>query len=203
LREALRRAGARGSRDGVLLGYGVHLNVEVDAPTAEHLGRVLTAYALAEPGLRALGPIDPTRRLLPFVEPYPERLLDRLAEEAPGTVEGLARLYLEETTSRNHGLDLLPVLAHLAPEIVEARLPEGGKVNPRPAYHFRLPDCRIDEADWRLADEWGRWLAVERLAADRDRLEALRRDRRAHRSGEGASGAWAGRAARALSQEAA
>lgn len=197
LREALRQAGARGSRDGVLLGYGVHLNVEIEAPTASHLGRVLTAYALAEPGLRALHPIDATRRLMPFVEPYPKRLLDRLAAEAPDTAEGLAHLYLDETASRNHGLDLLPVLAHLVPEIVEARLPRDVKVNPRPAYHFRLPDCRIDEAGWRLAAEWGRWVAVERLAADAARLERLRQDWRAHRSGE-APGVWAGHAARVL-----
>lgn len=39
-------------------------------------------------------------------------------------------------------------------------------VKARPAYHYRLPNCLIDEPDWRLAREWNTWVAVERLAAD-------------------------------------
>jgi hypothetical protein len=40
-------------------------------------------------------------------------------------------------------------------------------VKPRPAFHYRLPNCMVDEADWTLAEEWNRWVVVERLAYDR------------------------------------
>ncbi|MEC9104016.1 MAG: amidoligase family protein, partial [Pseudomonadota bacterium] len=43
----------------------------------------------------------------------------------------------------------------------------------RPAFHFRLPDCRIDEADWSLRGEWLRWLLVEEIAADEALLVKL------------------------------
>ena len=48
-------------------------------------------------------------------------------------------------------------------------------MSPRPAYHYRLPNCRIDEPGWSIAAEWGRWVLVERLAARPDFSERLSR----------------------------
>src|SRR6056297_2036768 len=79
--------------------------------------------------------------------------------------------YLEHTPSRNRGLDMLPIFAHLAPGSVEGAL--GESVSARPAFHFRLPDCLIDEPDWSIAHEWQRWITVERIAEDERLLTRL------------------------------
>jgi hypothetical protein len=46
-------------------------------------------------------------------------------------------------------------------------------VKPRPALHYRLPNCEIDRRDWDLSPAWADWLEVERLAADPGRLGGL------------------------------
>jgi hypothetical protein len=43
-------------------------------------------------------------------------------------------------------------------------------IKPRPAWHYRLPNCLIDDPEWSLARPWSEWVTIERLAADPDRL---------------------------------
>jgi hypothetical protein len=179
---ALREAGAIGSRQGLLLGFGVHLNVEIAEPSAGHLWRTVTAYALLESALRKSVAVDLSRRVLPFVQPYSPELVDALAEGCGDGLEALIETYLTHAPTRNHGLDMLPVFAHLAPKRLEGRLADGTATKPRPAYHFRMPDCRIDEPGWSILEPWFMWHAVERLAAAPhlfDRLRQARRDWRA------------------------
>lgn len=168
-------AGATGTRDGLFLGFGVHLNVQIASDGADHLWSVLTAFALAEPLLRDSYAIDLSRRALPFVDPYPARLADTLCMGAPGSVEALAQCYFDATTSRNHALDMLPIFSHLVPDMTRNALAHGagGTVSARPAYHYRMPDCRIDEPRWSLVGEWSLWCAIEALAEDRRTLMAL------------------------------
>jgi hypothetical protein len=49
-------------------------------------------------------------------------------------------------------------------------------IKPRPAFHYRLPNCLVDEPDWTIAREWNTWVAVERLAHDGDRLAEMSRE---------------------------
>ena len=50
-------------------------------------------------------------------------------------------------------------------------------VKARPAYHYRLPNCLVDEPTGRSRREWNTWVTVERLAANnRDRLDAMARE---------------------------
>ena len=177
LREALCAAGAIGSRGGTLLGFGLHLNPEVADRATSAVVPVLRAYALLEGWLRR-DRLDPTRRVLPFVDPYPPRFVDRLAAEAgTWTLDRLADVYLEETPSRNRGLDLLPLLRDLDEARVLRALGAGARsVGARPAFHFRLPDSRVDEPGWRIAHEWNRWRLVEVVAADAALLDRLAED---------------------------
>ncbi|MBL3561785.1 amidoligase family protein [Rhodovulum sulfidophilum] len=178
LRGALRAAGARGSREGVFLGFGLHLNPEIPGQDAADLVPIVRAFALIEDWLRKADPIDPSRRLLPFVDPYPRSLIDRLASAGPDwSLEAFADAYLDETPTRNRGLDMLPCLAHLAQDrVAQALGPGAASIGARPTFHYRLPDCRIDEPGWRLAYEWNRWVMVERLAADTAALKGLAAD---------------------------
>ena len=41
----------------------------------------------------------------------------------------------------------------------------------RPAFHYRLPDCRLGDKSWRIANEWNRWWYVEMMASD-DKLRS-------------------------------
>lgn len=171
---ALRGAGASGTRGGVAYGFGVHLNPGVAAETAEFIIPVLRAYALLEDWLRATDPIDPARRLLPFVDPYPRDFIDRIAAEgARWTLEDMTRVYLALTPTRNRGLDMLPLLEHLDADTVRRTLPERRGHKGRPTFHYRLPESRVDEPAWSIAYEWNRWCLIERVAARPDLLERL------------------------------
>ena len=169
---ALRHAGALGSGAGWVFGFGLHLNIEIASDRNADILRPMLAYALIEDWLRHAEPIDDSRRLLPFTDPYPTnfvRALLGLGMDA--SLREMIAVYLEHTPSRNRGLDMLPIFAHLAPETVEDAVSES--VSSRPAFHFRLPDSRIDEPGWSIAKEWQRWVLVERVAADERLLTRL------------------------------
>lgn len=178
----LARAGGFGTEDGVLLGFGLHLNVALRGMAIDDILPGLTAFALVEDWMRSRIPIDPSRRALPFVDPYPAPFLDRLCDPTiDWTQERLTRVYLEEAGSRNHALDLLPILKQADPERVVAAVPQMGHKSARPAWHYRLPDARIDDPGWSIALEWNRWCEVERIAADALLLDRLKSAWRAYR----------------------
>ncbi|MEV8468360.1 amidoligase family protein [Fluviibacterium sp. DFM31] len=168
----LARHGAEGSRDSLLAAYGVHFNPETGFDAS--VVRMARTYAALEPWLRAASHLDATRRLLPFINPWPGSLVQALLapEAADLTPDELPGLYLSHTTSRNHGLDLLPLLRHHDADTVTAALgtSEGSA---RPTYHFRLPECRLSEPGWSLDHEWTKWRLVEAVAADPELLAAL------------------------------
>jgi len=161
----LRARGARGSRDGVFYGFGVHLNVEIPGRSDPMTGHIVQAYACLEGVLRAGMALDPTRRLLPFVNPWPENLVRDLLSLHDPTLDTLAATYAAQTHSRNHGLDLLPIFKWADAAAFERRF-AGVKSGARPAFHFRLPESRIDEPDWDLGGPWAQWHLVEAVAYD-------------------------------------
>lgn len=176
LREALCKAGAIGSREGLFRGFGLHLNVEVAREEETAWRPVMTAFALIEDWLRLADPIAGARRLLPFVDPYPRALVRSLLELAPEACAGeVVDLYLRLSPTRNRSLDMLPLFAWLDPARLERCPSDLGPVAARPAFHYRLPDSRVDEPDWRIAYEWNRWVLVERVAADAPLLAELAR----------------------------
>ena len=179
--DRLKQAGAVGTDGGLLLGYGVHFNPEVEALTLEKILPVLTAYALCEDALRDAADIDLSRRALPFVDPYPRALVDALAEREFGSMEELIDCYLELAPSRNYGLDMMCIFAMIDKDRVAAKM-DMATISARPTYHFRLPDCRIDQDDWSLELDWQRWVKIEKVARDADLLEDLKEAWKEHRA---------------------
>ena len=165
---ALRLAGAEGSRRHVVHGYGLHLNVALaDPDRGGDLPRIARAFALLEPWLRARDPLDLSRRVLPFTQPFPDAFVDAVAGLDPGAApDALFGLIDAHIASRNHGLDLLPAYAFLAPDRFAGHRGASGAVSARPAYHYRMPESRVDEPAWSLSYEWRRWWLVERVAAE-------------------------------------
>lgn len=177
LRERLRRAGAIGTARGILLGFGVHFNVALTAYDDPYTARTCLAYGLLEDWVRRAMPIDTTRRLMPFVDPWPEAFTEVLAQAAPEPdIATIRDAYARHCNGRNFGLDLLPIFADADPEGFARLFPDHAGTKGRPAFHYRLPDSRIDDADWSLAREWERWRIVEVLADAEAVLDGLARD---------------------------
>lgn len=80
--------------------------------------------------------------------------------------------YLEHNPTRNRALDLLPLLAQIDMDRVQATVADA-KVKARPTFHYRLPNCHIGQTNWTLANAWNTWCVVERLANQPDDLDAL------------------------------
>lgn len=180
VREALRLRRAKGTRASLAYAFGMHMNVEPPDTSPATLTAYLRAFLLLHDLIREESEVDLTRTISPYIDRFPDEYV-RLAVNpsyAPGSVEDLAADYLRHNPTRNRPLDMLPLLAHLAPEAVADRLrgPEAKLVKARPAFHYRLPNCRIDEAGWTVASEWDHWLEVERLAAAPDAMVRLGRE---------------------------
>jgi hypothetical protein len=173
LREALRRAGAVGTHDSVIYAFGLQLNLEVATTEAGYILAHLRAYLLLSDWLREDIGIDLTRRVAPFVRPFPPDYARLVLQE--GYRPGRGRLiddYLAFNPTRNRELDMMPLFAALDPGRVRAAV-DDELIKPRPTFHYRLPDSRIEDPAWRIRDEWRRWLHVERLADDPERLAAM------------------------------
>ena len=50
---------------------------------------------------------------------------------------------------------------------------ERNLVSGRPAFHYRLPDCKINVPGWSVATAWNQWVFVERLACNGPLLHEL------------------------------
>ena len=169
LLDRLRESGAAGTRASPLYAFGMQLNVEIAAREAGYVTRHLRAYLLLSDWLRSEIRVDPTRRALPYVDPFPRRYALKVVD--PDYDPGLGTLiddYLADNPTRNRELDLLPLFADLDPERLRRHVAvDAIKVKPRPTFHYRLPNSLIDDPDWGgVAEEWNRWVRVEQLAAD-------------------------------------
>lgn len=185
----LRHAGATGRGRTWLGSLGLHLNVDPPGLEVPRLLPVLQAYLLLEPWLRAAaaeGSRWPAFLAPAFPRAYARRVLDPAYRP---DVEALVGDYLDANPTRDRGLDLLPILAHLAPERVRRRLPYR-KIGRRPVLHYRLPQAYVGDPAWSIAPAWNGWAAVERLAADPERLA---RTARAYLGFDGPAAAWVSR----------
>jgi len=169
---ALATAGGKGTRAGFLNGFGLHLNPELweDDLNANSLRRVLQAYLLLSPDLRRAIQVDVTRTILPFVAAFGDHYQHHVLR--PDYASDLATLiddYIAFNPTRNRELDMLPVLAHLDDARVRRSLNDP-KISSRPTFHWRLPNADLENPAWSIGHEWERWLSVEALAVDTDRL---------------------------------
>ena len=177
LRRALHARGAKGTKASLFYAFGLHINVEIPADDVRAILDTLRAFVLLYPWVRRRTDVDVTRAISPYIDRFPAeygRLI--LQPGYPLERERFIDHYLSFNATRNRALDLLPLLAWMDANRVRAAMDEDHLVKPRPAFHYRLPNCEIDDAEWTLAREWNTWVAVERLAGDGSLLAALSRD---------------------------
>lgn len=167
LERALRDRHAEGTRAGVLYAFALHFNPEAVDPADP--APTLRAFLLLYEWLFRKADVDTLRWLMPFINSFPREYARRVVDPdyAPD-VGRFADDYVAHNPTRNRPLDLLPLLAFNDPRLLARPELAGQKVSPRPTYHYRLPNSLIDEPNWSVAKEWGRWVLVERLAADPD-----------------------------------
>lgn len=168
----LREAGAKGSSYSPVNVFSLQLNPELPAHDASLITACLRSFVCLHDWLYQRADIDLTRRMTSYVDPYPHdyvmTLLD--ADYAPDLAT-LIDDYLRHNPTRNRELDMLPLFAHLDVQRVRAVV-DDERIKARPTFHYRLPDCDIDNPDWGLHVAWNDWVEVEHLAADTKRLQA-------------------------------
>jgi hypothetical protein len=168
----LRAAGAKGSSDRVVNAFGMQLNPELPSLDAPTIRTGLQAFLCLYDWLFQRAEVDIARRVTGYAEPFARAFV--LQVIAPDYEPDLATLiddYLAANPTRNRALDLLPLFLHLDAERVRA-VADDPRIKPRPTWHYRLPDCDIDEPGWGLHQAWNDWVEVERLAAEPERLAA-------------------------------
>lgn len=169
---ALREAGAQGTEESLIAAYGVHINTEIPDLTAQTLHRYLKAFALLQWWLMDAHAVDPARRLSPYIDPWPEAYLHEVLTLDDPDHANLIDSYLAHNATRNRALDMLPLLAHIDESSVRAVV-DDDRINARPAFHYRLPNCQIEKPDWNLASSWNLWCVVEALANNAVGLNTL------------------------------
>jgi len=166
----LREKKAEGTGSSFIYAFGLHINPEVSDKSTASILNHLRAYVLLDPWIRKDAKIDVSRRITPFINPYKENyILHILNEEYLPDLETLIKDYFAFDNSRNRALDLLPLFMHLNRELTSALL-EDTLTSGRPTWHYRLPNCSIEDESWTLALEWNRWVIVEKLAQDENEL---------------------------------
>jgi len=174
--QALHQAGAQGTDDGLLYAFGVHFNPELPALDSRTILRYLRAFVLLYDWLKVKLRVDLSRRLTPYINPFPAAYVRLLLDSAyQPELNTLIGDYLHHNPSRNRALDMLPLFAELAPQQVSAAVNDP-LIKARPTLHYRLANCRVGDPDWRLSTEWTHWLRVEELANQAQQLADLAQD---------------------------
>jgi Putative amidoligase enzyme len=173
----LNQLGAEGTQDSLIYAFGLHINASLPAQDAATVLRYIQAFLLLNAWIVDQANTDRTRRYLTrYIDPFPQEYLELALDNnyQPDTRQ-LVEDYMRLNPTRNRGLDMLPILSGLDEEAVRSGLnpDEAHLVKARPAFHYRLPDCKVNVPGWTVAAPWNRWVYIETLAGDRALLAEL------------------------------
>lgn len=174
-----------GTQDSFYYAFGLHMNPSIPSAESSSLLAYIQSFLLLSDWIIEDAGTDFTRRFFtkyidPFPKGYAERVLNPLYRP---DITRLIDDYLWYNPTRNRSLDMLPIFSHIdhARVMAKVKVSERPLIKARPAFHYRLPDCRVGEPGWALEDEWNRWQLVEVLASDPDkRMELLEAWQRQH-----------------------
>lgn len=168
----LRAAGAKGTSDSMSYAFAMQFNPEIPSTDPAVLRAYLQAFLCLYEWLLVRADINLTRRITSYIDPFPTDYVRKvISADYDPDLGTLIDDYLADNPTRNRALDCLPLFLELDEERVR-NVTDEPLIKPRPAFHYRLPDCRIDVPGWGLHVAWDDWLEVEALAADRKRLAA-------------------------------
>lgn len=174
----LEDVGAEGTQKSLYYAFGLHINPEAPSLDVDTLVAYVQSFLLMTDWIIDTSSTDFSRRFFtkyidPFPSEYAELLLDNKYQP---TLAKFIDDYLAHNPTRNRALDMLPIFYELDKERLMKGLPEDQRelVKGRPAFHYRLPDCRVGAEDWNVATEWNRWVLIEQLVEqDQSRKELI------------------------------
>lgn len=169
----LSKAGAVGTGSSPFYAFGIHLNPDIATREPGWIMAVLKAELLLSNWLRSVMAIDFSRWLAAFAEPFPRPYVHQaLATDYWPEMPQLIADYVRANPVRDRELDMLPLLFWLDGGAIPSAF-AGMKIAPRPTFHYRLPNANLGVPNWSIGLEWNRWCVIERLADDRERLDAM------------------------------
>ena len=173
----LREMKAKGTGSSFIYAFGMHINPEAPELSAGSILNHLRAYVLLDPWIRKDAAINMSRKITPYINSFEEDYIDHILQPdyQPG-MDQLIRDYIGFGNSRNRALDLLPLFMHID-DILTSSLIEETLTMSRPTYHYRLPNCSLEDPEWSISSEWNRWVFVETMAADKKMLDRYSRAR--------------------------
>lgn len=167
---SLRDKGALGTRHAIHFAFGVHLNPELPDLETGTIVNYLRAFFCLYDWIAAKEKIDLTRKLTPYIDHFGKGYIEKLIDWNYKPEQGqLIDDYLEANPTRNRSMDMLPLFAHLDQARVK-NIVDDPRIKSRPTFHYRLPNCDIDNPRWNLSTPWNYWLLVESLRAYETRL---------------------------------
>jgi hypothetical protein len=173
LRGALHKKHALGTKAALKYAFGTHINPEIPSGKTAVLLQYLQAFVILYPWLLKALKIDFTRRLTTFINPFPDTYIHKILQpDYHPALDTFIDDYFHDNPNRNRPLDMYPVFAWLHKKKVD-QIEGIGKVSGRPTFHYRMPNCSIDDPDWRIAHEWNHWVEVEKLANKPQQLKTL------------------------------
>lgn len=169
--QELRKWKAKGTGSSVFYAFGLHLNPEAPSLEPENLLRYLKAFVLLDPWLRKDANVNISRKITPYINEYESDYLRLILKDhyKPG-YELMVDDYFRFKNTRNRALDMIPLFLFIDEDFVHKKA-NTELSSARPTYHYRLPNCSIDDPEWSLSKEWNRWVLVEQLAEDRKALQ--------------------------------
>lgn len=178
LREKLYDQKATGTKAVLTNAFGMHINPDIASKNVAYIRDVLRAFLILYPWLKREMKIDPTRRILTFIDPFPPEYVKLVLDENyEPSLDAFITDYLKHNPTRNRALDLWPLFVHLKPDSIKGLDKDDRTlIKPRPTFHYRLPNCEIDNPDWRIARDWNYWVEVEKLAEDKEKLLRMAND---------------------------
>ena len=175
--KTLNAMGAEGTQESLIYAFGLHINPSIPDRSPTTLMRYLQAYLLLATWIIESSQIDITRRFLTkYIDPFPQAYMELLLDNSysPSTATLIAD-YMEHNPTRNRALDMLPILCELDEASVLNAISDDERnlIKGRPAFHYRLPDCKVNVPGWSVALPWNQWVYVEMLADDETLLREL------------------------------
>jgi hypothetical protein len=169
----LRESGAQGTESGAFYAFGLHFNPELPSLDPETIVSYLKAFLCLYDWLIHYSKIDLTRAMSGYISPFPTDYIRQVVDlDYHPNQDRLIDDYLIANPTRNRALDMLPLFSYLDKTRTLSVI-DDHRVHARPTLHYRLPNCQIDKPGWNIDRDWHNWLMVERLACNRECLNAI------------------------------